>query len=215
MWVWFKWPNPPVDGARGSSSGPTRLWTAEVSSLRQDSLTLVDLPPSTGCAYLPPKLPTAGRSPARSRALPGDVSRSRRRVGCDGAKSIQPHARRASADPPAAPTLEPGSARRRKPEQTPCRLRRREKHPASRSSSFRRSTGCAYLPPKLPTAGQSPARSRALPGDLSRSRRRVGCDGAKVTRLRRREGQRVRPSAGRRRRALRQPARSAPRCAPP
>jgi hypothetical protein len=76
----------------------------------------------------------------------------------------------------------------RKPEQTPCRLRRRESKPASRSSSFRRSPGSEHqqrCKHRLRGAGLCPA-------TVSRSRRRVGCDGAKGS-LRRRDNQFVDP----------------------
>jgi hypothetical protein len=63
-----------------------------------------------------------------------------------------------------------------KPEQTLCRLRRRDIEPASRSSSFRRSAGSG----EPATVQASLARSRAVPGDpkpeqtLCRLRRRDG-----------------------------------------
>jgi hypothetical protein len=83
----------------------------------------------------PRRLPRCDHRLRGAGLRPATVSRSRRFVGCDGA-TISATCR--CKHRIARSRAMPGD---RKPEQTLCRLRRRDRHPASRSSIFRRSTG--------------------------------------------------------------------------
>jgi NADPH-dependent glutamate synthase beta subunit-like oxidoreductase len=120
-----------------------RRWPAEGSSLRQDSLTLLTFcrPPAT----------LAQRTWSMGAGLsPATVSRSRRRVGCDGANISHRPMRRWPAE---------GSSLRQD-SLTLLTFRRPPATLAQRTWSM--------------GAGLSPA-------TVSRSRRRVGCDGANIS----------------------------------
>jgi hypothetical protein len=119
---------------------------------------------------------TARKSARPTRRRPAEVS-SLRQSRLTLLKLPPIHRLRVPATVQASPAGSRASPGDHKPEQTPRRLRRRERQPASRSSSFRRSAGSEYqqrCKHRLRGAGLRPA-------TVSRSRRYVGCDGAKVS----------------------------------
>jgi hypothetical protein len=120
-------------------SRPTRRRPAEVSSLRHDRLTLLDLPP---IPRLRTTLTTVQASLAGSRAPPGD----------------------------------------RKPEQTLCRLRRRDNQTLCRLRR-RESQQAGAIVAHLQRCKHRLRGAGRRPATVSRSRRCVGCDGAIISRM--------------------------------